>query len=117
MAREHHDHAHQEAANPVTSLSFIVAELSDTEALVRYDCPCGCKPATEYVKDAVESEYESCCCGNVHFVGPNARADLDAYLTQTGEAAGYTVKEAAVAAPWGGTIPVAYGLPHESREH
>src|SRR5437867_1561382 len=112
-----HDHGHGSEGDPVSSLSFIVAELSPTEALVRYDCPCGCKPATEYEKDAAESEFEQCCCGNVHFVGPAARADLDAYLTQKGESGAYTVQEEAVAAPWGGSIAVAYGIPHQSREH
>ncbi|MSQ24588.1 MAG: hypothetical protein EXR58_08635 [Chloroflexi bacterium] len=129
MAHEHqhdeHDHNHPEhpGGPPVGALQFIVAELSPTEALVRYDCPCGCKPSTEYEKDSQESEFEACCCGNVHFVGPNARVDLDHYLAERlakgedAELAGYDIHEESVAAPWGGAIPVVYGLPHQSRKH
>ena len=123
MEHEHH-HEHQEGGSAaVTHLNFIVAELSPTEALIRYDCPCGCKPSTEYARDSLESDHEHCCCGNVHFVGPNARADLDQYLEArraTGEdddVGGYEIHEEAVTAPWGGAIPVVYGLPHQSRKH
>ena len=107
----------------MAQLQFIVAELSPTEALVRYDCPCGCKPSTEYERDSAESDHEHCCCGNVHFVGPNARVDLDQYLAErskTGEDAdvgGYDIHEESVPAPWGGVIPVVYGLPHQPRKH
>jgi hypothetical protein len=122
MAHEQHEaghehHHHEEGAGAATSLHFIVAELSATEALVRYDCPCGCRPATEYEKDAADSEYEQCCCGNVHFVGPNAKADLDSYLASRGGVGAFTVKEEALTAPWGGTIAVAYAMPHVSLEH
>lgn len=106
-----------------TSLHFIVADLSATEALIRYNCPCGCKPSAEYERDSHQSDHEHCCCGNVHFVGPNARADLDAYLADRGtrgeddDVGGYDIHEELVAAPWGGTIPVAYGLPQQPRSH
>ena len=36
-----HEHHHEDVPH-VDSLTIIVADLSDTEALVRYDCPCGC---------------------------------------------------------------------------
>lgn len=118
-----HEHHHDGGDPQATDLEFIVYPLSPTEALVRYDCPCGCKPSTEYARDSQESDHEHCCCGNVHFVGPNARTDLDQYLTrrsQTGEdddVGGYEIHEESVPAPWGGMIPVVYGLPHHPRKH
>ncbi len=124
-----HDHQHEEhgaagdGGGAVTLLQFIVSELSPTEALIRYDCPCGCKPSTEYEKGSMESDHEHCCCGNVHFVGPHARVDLDEYLTdrrtrgEDDDVGGYEIHEEAVLAPWGGAIPVVYGLPQQTRKH
>ncbi|MBI4212988.1 MAG: hypothetical protein HY534_01650 [Chloroflexi bacterium] len=123
MEHQHHHEHHEAGGAGVARLEFIVREVSPTEALVRYDCPCGCKPSTEYVRDSAESDHEHCCCGNVHFVGPNARADLDQYLAErraTGEdddVGGYDIHEETLAAPWGGQIPVVYGLPHRPRKH
>ena len=100
-------------------MNFIVRPMTsrtDT-ALVRYDCECGCKPNAKYVQGSSEVGHEHCCCGNVHFVGPNARAELTQYLEArkaTNEDAGrgeYSIYEESVEAPWGGTIPVAYGIP------
>jgi len=122
MEHDHH-HEHQGGGASASHIDFIVAELSPTEALVRYDCPCGCKPSTEYERDSQESDHEHCCCGNVHFVGPNARADLDSYLAdrqtrgEDDDVGGYEIHEESVSAPWGGVIPVVYGLPHQSRKH
>jgi hypothetical protein len=124
----HHEHEHGaehdgSGRQQETHLDFIVAELSPTEAMIRYDCPCGCKPNTEYEKDSTASDYEHCCCGNVHFVGPNARADLEEYLAdrktrgEDDDVGGYEIREEAVPAPWGGTIPVVYGLPLAARKH
>ncbi len=124
MAQEHnHDHAQPQGGGPATQLNFIVAALSPSEVLVRYDCPCGCKPSTEFEQGSQESEFEACCCGNVHFVGPNARADLDTYLAGRraagldAELGGYEIYEEQLAVPWGGTLALSYGLPHQSRKH
>ncbi|MBI4496709.1 MAG: hypothetical protein HY689_02275 [Chloroflexi bacterium] len=106
-------------------MEFIVRQLSsrpDT-MLVRYDCACGCKPNAEYQQGSQEGGYEHCCCGNVHFLGPQAKAHLETYLADRKAQAldedvgGYTVYETAVEAPWGGTVPVAYALPHHPKAH
>lgn len=129
MAHEHHDeeHYHDDRAHGgavPTSLEFIVNQIStepDT-VLVRYDCPCGCKPSAEYERDSQESDFEACCCGNVHFVGPNAEADLEHYLAdrkgrgEDADVGEYRIHRVEVQAPWG-PFPVAYGLPAQSRKH
>ena len=65
-------------------MEFIVRKLAsrpDT-MLVRYDCECGCKPNAEYKQGSDEVGHEHCCCGNVHFLGPNAKEHLEAYLSE-----------------------------------
>ena len=125
MEHDHHHEAHDHGSEAPTSLEFIVHQIStgpDT-VLVRYDCPCGCKPSAEYERDSQESDFEACCCGNVHFVGPNSQADLEHYLADRGtrgeddDVGGYEIHRADLAAPWGGAISVTYGLPHQSRKH
>lgn len=106
-------------------MDFIVRQVygrPDT-MLVRYDCICGCKPNAEHRKGTQEVGHEHCCCGNVHFVGPNARAHLEAYLAERApqhlddEINGHTLYETEVKAPWGEQIPVAYGLANAPRKH
>jgi hypothetical protein len=86
-------------------------------ALVRYDCECGCKPNARYQQGSTEVGHEHCCCGNVHFVGPGAKDELERYLAArkaTGEDAGrgeYALSEVLLDAPWGGKLAVAYGIP------
>ena len=124
MAHEHHHDDHGTAGAVPTSLTFIVNQIStepDT-VLVRYDCPCGCKPSAEYERDSQESDHEHCCCGNVHFVGPNSAADLDSYLAdrkshgEDNDVGEYKILRVEVQAPWG-PIPVTYGLPAQARKH
>lgn len=100
-------------------MEFVVRQMTsrpDT-VLVRYDCECGCKPNARYQQGSAEVGHEHCCCGNVHFVGPNARAELERYLAERqarGEDAGrgeYTLYETVLDDPWGGKLPVAYGIP------
>ncbi len=104
-------------------MEFIVRKMSSKPgaAYVRYDCPCGCKPGVEYTRDRSEAEHEHCCCGNVHFVGPNARTQLEEYLrgreAEDADLGGYAVSETNVPAPWGGDIAVAYALPSKPRSH
>jgi hypothetical protein len=100
-------------------MEFIVRQLSarpDT-VLVRYDCACGCKPGAEYRQAGGEVGHEHCCCGNVHFVGPDARRRLETYLAERrsqgmdrarGE---YTIQETQITTPWAETVPVAFGRP------
>ena len=101
-------------------MEFSARQLSsrpDT-VLVRYDCECGCKPGAEYKQGAEEAGHEHCCCGNVHFAGPGAREQLEAYLADRkgqgmdDERGGYTLHETQVPSPWGDIIPIAYGLPN-----
>jgi hypothetical protein len=107
------------------SIEFIVRALpgASDEMLARYDCACGCKPNAEYQRGSEETGYEHCCCGNVHFVGQNAKAHLEQYLARRKEqgedsdVGGYTVYETAVTAPWGDSVPVAYALPEIPRPH
>lgn len=100
-------------------MDFIVRQMTSNAetALVRYDCECGCKPNAKYVHGAAEVGHEHCCCGNVHFVGPGARAELERYLADRktrNEDAGrgeYALFETELDDPWGGKLPVAYGIP------
>lgn len=106
-------------------MEFIVRQISSRPdfMLVRYDCDCGCKPSAEYRRDSEEPEYEHCCCGNVHFVGPDARSNLEAYLDARKDqgldedVGGYTLFDAVVETPWGGTVPVAYAVPKVPKPH
>jgi hypothetical protein len=104
-------------------MQFIVTELSREEptVYVRYDCACGCKPGAEYERDSGETGSDNCCCGNVHFAGPDARGCLDGYLAsrteEDAELGGYAITETSVTAPWGGEIPVAYAIPNKPRAH
>lgn len=106
-------------------MEFIVRPVSarpDT-MIVRYDCECGCKPNARYQQGTQEVGHEHCCCGNVHFVGPEAKERLEAYLSERKsqgmdeDVGGHTIYETQVAAPWGGTVPVAYALPKTPKEH
>ena len=124
MAHDHHHEGHDHGGAVPSSLEFIVNQIStepDT-VLVRYDCPCGCKPSAEYERDSEESDFEACCCGNLHFVGPNSQADLEHYLAdrrsrgEDADVGEYQIHRVDVQAPWG-AIPVTYGLPAQSRKH
>ena len=92
-------------------------------AIVRYNCECGCKPAAEYRQNTPDSGSEHCCCGHVHFVGPNSRKDLEAYLADRAtrnmddEVQGHTLYDTSVTAPWGDQIPVTYGLANHPVKH
>ncbi len=106
-------------------MEFIVRKLAsrpDT-MLVRYDCECGCKPNAEYKQGSDEVGHEHCCCGNVHFLGPNAKEHLETYLSERqakgedSDVGEYAISETQVDAPWGGTVPVAYAIPSARREH
>ena len=106
-------------------MEFIVRQLSSRQdtMLVRYGCACGCKPNAEYQKGSQEVGYEHCCCGNVHFLGPDAKDRLEAYLSDRraqgmdDDVGGYTSYESDVVAPWGEAVPLAYALPHTPRAH
>ncbi len=100
-------------------MDFIVRQLSsrpDT-ALVRYDCPCGCKPGAEYHQGSEETGHEHCCCGNVHFVGPGARRELESYLADRRSQGmdvnrgAYRIEESSLDDPWGGRLAIAFGAP------
>ncbi len=106
-------------------MEFIVRQLAarpDT-VLVRYDCACGCKPGAEHQQGSHESDHEHCCCGQVHFVGENARGALDTYLADRStrgedeDIGGHDIFETEVATPWGNAVPVAYGVPRRPRQH
>ena len=89
---------------------------------VRYDCECGCKPRARYQQGTAEAGHNQCCCGRVHFVGVDAAGRLHTYLEERraqGEDAGlnYTVTVEEVNAPWGETVPVAFGIPDTPHAH
>jgi len=104
-------------------MEFIVREMSskpDT-IYVRYDCACGCKPGVEHRRGSSDVEHEQCCCGNVHFVGPEARQELEKYIeerrAEDEDLGGYTVSEEKLATPWGCSVAVAYAIPAAPRAH
>jgi hypothetical protein len=84
---------------------------------VRYDCSCGCHPAAVVVRGSNEAGHEHCCCGIVHFAGPSAESKLRGYLDarkadgSDAPDAAYAVSTAAVRAPWGSPVEVAYAVP------
>lgn len=106
-------------------MEFIVKAIPGTTdtMLARYDCSCGCKPNAEYKKGSEDVGYEHCCCGNVHFLGPNARQRLEEYLGARRaqgldvEVGDYSIQETEVSAPWGQAIPIAYAIPAVPRPH
>lgn len=104
-------------------MEFIVREMASKPGTiyVRYDCACGCKPGVEHKRGSTEVAHEGCCCGNVHFVGPGARQELDKYIEGRGEEdaelGGYTVSEEQLATPWGDSVTVAYAVPAKPRAH
>jgi hypothetical protein len=88
---------------------------------VRYDCPCSCHPSAKYRHGAAEAAHEHCCCGNVHFAGANAEAQLRAYLDERkargedAERGPYEITTVQLKAPWGDLIEVSYGIPEINR--
>lgn len=104
-------------------MEFIVREMSNKPGTVyvRYDCACGCKPGVEYTRDSSDVEHEQCCCGNVHFVGPDARQHLEEHIVsrqdEDADLGGYNVSDTQVSTPWGGSVAVAYALPNKPRAH
>ena len=107
------------------TMEFIVREMSSKSGTlyVRYDCACGCKPSVEHQRGSQEVEYEHCCCGNVQFVGQDARQQLDQYIERRRaegldeDLGGYSVSEAQLATPWGTTVTIAYAIPANARAH
>ncbi len=103
-------------------LEFKVEKASAKDHLiVAYACDCGCHPQAHYYKGRTEAGHEHCCCGKVHFAGPDAKRQLSAYLAErkdNGEDEGlvYEIKQDAVKAPWGDVVPVAYALPYVEGE-
>ncbi|GEM_PF-914540 len=90
---------------------------SNDEMSITYSCDCGCQPEARYKKGTSQSGHEHCCCGKVHFAGPHAEQELDAYLADRrkkgeDEGLGYDIKSGSIKAPWGDAIPVAYALPY-----
>lgn len=104
-------------------MEFIVREMTSKPGTVyvRYDCACGCKPGVEHSRESAEAGYEHCCCGNVHFVGPEARRRLEDYLSnrreEDADLGGYEVFEQQLAVPGGGAVDVAYAVPQKPRAH
>ena len=86
-------------------------------AEVRYDCACGCRPTATYARGSGQAGSQHCCCGIVHFVGPDADAALRGYLDERKAKGmdelvkGWEFKQASVRAPWGTDIEVAYAMP------
>lgn len=103
-------------------LEFIVEKANAKDHLVvAYACDCGCHPQAHYYKGSAEAGHEHCCCGKVHFTGPEAERQLNEYLAERrengdDEGLAYVIKLDSVTAPWGERIPVAYGLPHVEGE-
>ncbi|MBI2782255.1 MAG: YHS domain-containing protein [Chloroflexi bacterium] len=56
-------------------MELTLLEGDDARVRAGYNCPCGCTPSVEYVRDAGPA-LEGCCCGNQFAVGPNAAASL-----------------------------------------
>ncbi len=86
-------------------------------AVVSYQCVCGCTPMAHVYQDSAEAGHEHCCCGRVHFAGVEAMPQMEAYLARRrveglDDSLTYTFGDAEVQAPWGGTLAIAYALPH-----
>ena len=101
-------------------LEFTTKKFKD-HAVVTYACGCGCKPMAHYTAGSENSASEHCCCGNVHFAGPNAVEDIQGYLAQRrtegldeGLAHSMGVTESKL--PTGEVVPVAYGIAYVAGE-
>ena len=89
--------------------------------VVSYECDCGCRPMAHYYEGSAEAAHEHCCCGKVHFAGPQAKVQLEEYLVQRrqeglDEGLAYVLDATEVKAPWGEPLPVAYALPYVEGE-
>ena len=87
-----------------------------THYIVEYDCVCSCHPKARVPRDLGAAGFEHCCCGRVHFAGPKARAELDAYLAHRraegkDEEVTYGIGETTLRLPDGQPIAVAYAEP------
>lgn len=78
------------------ALELTVAQVSDEQVKVGYECPCGCRPKVRYEKgaDAVDSQ---CCCGRSFVVGPSE--DGHEGIAEV------RVIRSSFTAPWGETVP------------
>lgn len=101
-------------------MGFQVRE-REGRALVSYACLCGCKPTAMVSVAQGAPGSEHCCCGRVHFAGPDAAGALQRYLTER-RARGedkdiiYHFFETIVQTSWTAALPVAYAVP-ESELH
>ena len=96
-------------------MEFTVRERSG-RAWVSYECPCSCKPTAVVSQESGEPASEHCCCGRVHFAGPDAMGALQRYLADRRERGVdqdivYQFGETAVTTAWDGALPVAYAIP------
>lgn len=100
-------------------LKFTVRQgRKDTDMVeVKYDCACGCHPVAIYVREDTKAGSQHCCCGIVHFVGPDAEAQLRKYMDDRkaqgldGSITKHEFRQTAVTAHWGAEIEVAYAVP------
>lgn len=77
-------------------MELTIAQVSDEQVKVGYECPCGCRPKVRYEKDgpAVDSR---CCCGRSFVVGQDHESRE--------EIAQERVIRSSFSAPWGETVP------------
>ena len=77
-------------------------------ANVNYDCPCGCDAGFAFDRSAAEQDRNSCCCGRLILVGPNAEQRLVASLD---DPTAYSMDVRSVQMPWGQPAQVALAVP------
>lgn len=65
-----------------------------------YACPCGCRPAVTFARDA-DRVHDACCCGNEFVVGRAGRADL-------GARQGYRREVRTFRGPWADSLEAAW---------
>ncbi|MEI6665324.1 MAG: heavy-metal-associated domain-containing protein [Chloroflexota bacterium] len=88
---------------------------TEVGADVNYACPCSCDAGFALDRSKAEQAPESCCCGRLILVGPEASSKLRAEL---GDAARYhEVDVQTVTMPWGQPMEVALATPRGGAEH
>lgn len=77
-------------------------------ANVNYDCPCGCDAGFAFDRSVAEQDRNSCCCGRLILVGPDAEQRL---LASLDDASAYSMDVRDVPMPWGQPAQVALAIP------
>jgi YHS domain-containing protein len=90
--------------------------------VVDYSCRCGCTPKARFRAESGESGSEHCCCGRVHFAGPDAVESLRDYMNERAskgmdaDVGPYEYGSSELTPSTGAAVPVAFAEPSKPRK-